>query len=138
MRHLFGRYYITQAALRLKTRASPNARRNFVSLNFNNSNVKKINMKTILKVSLIFSMMICLNTYGQHKKGPLNQDNISDSRKELKRDKSIHDNATHAAKLNEHSSRKKHKMGVRLFHHPPKRKSSKQTKETTVINEKKK
>jgi hypothetical protein len=93
-------------------------------------------MRTIVKISFIFSMLVCLSTYGQHKRGPLAQDNISDSRKEIKRDRSIHTAAVHAARTNEHAARKQHKIGVRLYHKPPKRKSNKET--TVVVNDKKK
>ncbi len=84
---------------------------------------------------MIFAMLLCLNSFGQHKRGPLSQDNIPNSRRELRRDKNIHDASTHAATDNEHFARKKHKLGVRLYHKPHKRKMPKEN--TVVVNNKK-
>jgi hypothetical protein len=93
-------------------------------------------MKTITKLSLLLSMLFCLNIQAQHrhathKKGPLGEDNIINTKRELKREKSVHEASSNVSKNNEHSARKHHKLGTHLFHKPNKRKMKKQTEKQT-------
>jgi hypothetical protein len=84
-------------------------------------------MKTIVKLGFILSMLCCLSAFGQQGKGPLGQDNIPNTRRELKRDRNVHNASTQVAKDNEHVARKKHKLGVRLYHKAPKRRAPKES-----------
>jgi hypothetical protein len=89
-------------------------------------------MKTITKLSVLLSMLFCLNIQaqhksGHHKSGPLGEDNIINTKRELKKEKRVHESSSNVAKSNEHSARKHHKLGTKLFHKPNKRKMKKQT-----------
>jgi hypothetical protein len=75
-------------------------------------------MKTITKLCILCSMVFCLSAQAQHKSGPLGEDNIINSKRELKKEKRVKENSTSVAKSNEHSARKKHKLGTKLFHKP--------------------
>ena len=95
------------------------------------------------KFCVLFSVLFCLSTSAQqtarsHKAGPLSEDNIINSKKEVKKEKHVHSASATVAKSNEHKARKKHHLGTKLFHKPSRKKVNKEkaTKEK-VIEEKK-
>jgi hypothetical protein len=96
-------------------------------------------MKTIAKFCLLFAMIMSFSASAQksmiiHKGGPLREDNIINTKSELRKEKLVHKSALNSKRSSEYYARKKHKL-TKLQSHKPKRK--KIDYEIVTVNKKK-
>jgi hypothetical protein len=87
-----------------------------------------------LLISLVLSLCVSAQPFGpSHRSGSLDEDNIINTKQELKREQKIRKEALNSKKSSEYYARKRHKL-TKLQSHKPKRK--KVDHEVVYVNKK--